>query len=205
MRIHWLLLLAPGLFAADAGLSGPIAGYLADPTRPILRAISGVPGAYLLGDPIALPAGLTRLHLAPGKDFALAESGDAPPAVLFLAAGAVDRLIPLSGVMPSAEWVAFSTGAASAVLFSSAAGRLQVVTGLPDSPQVAFDLDASTLPEQPLSAAVSDDAKLVVMSSANSVYRLSAGGAPQLLLSAGRIASVAVLPNGEVAVSETST
>lgn len=144
MRIHLpktpcrsvlLLLPAAVLLAADAGLSGPIAGYLADPSLPVLRAITGVPGAYLFTGPLSLPDGVTRIHLAPAKDFALVEFAAAPPAVLFLAAGAADRVATLSAVMPAADWVAFSPGAASAVLFSSSAQRLQLLTGFPPRPK----------------------------------------------------------------------
>jgi len=207
LRLCFLLLLfIPGLLPAAVSFSGPVAGYVADPSGPGLRVISGVPGSYLFSDPLPVPDGVTRVHLAPGKDFALIETGAASPAILFLSGGAVDHVTALSGAMPAADWVAFSGSATSAVLFSSSAQRLQLLTGLPAAPQVALDLDASTLPEQPLTAAVSDDGRLLVMASGNSVYRLSPGGAPQLLLSAGRIVSVAVLLNGAgVAVSDTST
>ncbi|SPF37517.1 exported hypothetical protein [Candidatus Sulfopaludibacter sp. SbA4] len=213
MRIHFpqpllgcLPLLIPSLLLADANLSSPIAGYVADPSQPVLRTISGVPGAYLFSDPIPLPDGVTRIHLAPGPDYALIESGDAAPAVLFLSAGAVDHVAPLPGAMPAADWVAFSASGRAAVLFSSSAQRLQLLTGLPAAPQLALDLDASTFPEQPLSAALSDDGSLLLIASRNSVYRLSPGGPPQLLLSVGRIVSLAVLRNGAgVAVSDAST
>jgi len=205
LRCCWLLLI-PGLLPAAVSLSGPIAGYVADPSRPVLRVISGVPGSYLFSDPLPMPDGVTRIHLAPGKDFALIEFADSSPAVLFLSAGAVDHVATLSGAMPAADWVAFSPSAASAVLFSSSAQRLQLLTGLPAAPQVAMDLDASTLPEQPLSAAVADDGSLLLVASGNSVYRLSPGGSPRLLLSVGRIVSLAVLLNGAgAAVSDSST
>ena len=110
-RCFLLLLLIPGLLPAAVSVSGPIAGYVADPSRPVLRVISGVPGSYLFSDPIPMPDGVTRIHLSPGKDFALIESGAASPAILFLSAGAVDHVTALSGAMPAADWVAFSASA----------------------------------------------------------------------------------------------
>ena len=195
-----LLLAARALFPADAGISGPIAGYAADPSRAVLRAISGVPGSYLLSDPLTLPDGASRVHMAPAQDYALVESTSVPPAIVFLTGGAVDHVSPLPAAIEPADWIAFSTGAASAVFFSSAAHRLQLFTGLPTSPQLALDVDATTLPEQPFSAAVSDDGRLLLIASGNSVYRLSSNGSPQLLLSAGRIVSLAVLRDGAGAV-----
>ena len=54
-----LLVLTAGLSAA-ANLSGPVAGYVAGPSQPELRAISGVPGSYLFSGPLPLPPGTTQ-------------------------------------------------------------------------------------------------------------------------------------------------
>jgi hypothetical protein len=99
--------------------------------------------------------------------------------------------------MPSADWIAFSPGAGSALLFSAAVSRLQVLSGLPDAPQVALDLDTATLPEQPTLGAVSDDGNLVLVASATTVYRLRDGTfrlqcIPKLLPAKGSIRAMAV-------------
>jgi len=195
-----MLVALGGLAYADGQLGGPVAGYTAGPSRLELRAILGVPGALHFSQPLTLPEGTTQLRMAPGQDFALVERKGTGPAVLVLSAGAVDHLTPLDGVLAAADWVAFSTGGVSAVLFSSLANRLQVVTGLPGSPCVALDLDASSLPEAPQIAAAGDDASLVLIASGNSVYAVSPQGAAQLVLSGGQIQAVAVLRNGTDAV-----
>lgn len=201
-----LLLLAAGLLPAAVNLSGPVAGYVADRSRPELRAITGVPGSYLFSDPLPLPDGSTGIHLAPGQDFAILERGDTGPALLFLSGGAVDHVADLPGAMPSADWAAFSSTSASALLYSAANSRLQLLTGLPSSPVLALDLDTSAFPEQPLNAALSDDGTLVLLASAHSLYRMPRDGPPQLLLSAGAIVSLAVLRNGaDVAVADRTT
>jgi len=201
-----LLLPIAGLLAGSVNLTGPVAGYVAGPSEPELRAISGVPGSYLFSDPLPLPAGTTRIHLAPGQDFALIEQGAAGLAVLYLSAGAVDRVEALGGALPAADWAAFSPGARSAILFSSSAQRLQLLTGLPGMPRIALDLDASTLPVPPFTAAVSDDGSLLVVASAHSVYLVPPAGPAQLLLSVGEVLSLAVLPNGtDVAVADRRT
>jgi len=201
-----LLLPIAGLPDGAVNLAGPVAGYVAGPSEPELRAISGVPGSYLFSDPLPLPPGTTRVRLAPGQNFALTERGEAGLAVLDLSGGAVDRVEALGGALPAADWVAFSPGARSAILFSSSAQRLQLLTGLPGTPRVALDLDASTLPEPPFTAAVSDDGNLLVVASGHSVYLLPPGGPAQLLLSVGEVLSVVVLPNGtDVAVADRRT
>ena len=194
------IFLIPSLLLADVNLTGPIAGYVSPSSRVELRAISGVPGAYLFSDPIALPDGVTGIHLAPGQDFALIERGTAGLAILQLGGGAVTGMTPAAGAMASADWAAFSPTAAAAVLYSSASARLQVLTGLPGSPRVTLDMDAGTLPELPLRAAVSDDASLLLVASGNSVYRVPGSGPAQLVLAAGQILSLALLPNGTDAV-----
>jgi hypothetical protein len=195
-----------GLASAAGTISGPVAGYVTDSSRTQLQAIVGVPGALSYSQPLALPDGVTLVRLAPAQDFALVESAHSAPGVLFLKAGAVDHLAPVDGAMPSADWVAFSPGAGSALLFSAAAGRLQVLNGLPGAPHVALDLDAATLPEQPAMGAVSDDGSLVLVAGATSLYRVSGSGAVQVVLSAGGILSVTTLRNGvDAAVSDPTT
>jgi hypothetical protein len=160
-----------------------------------LRAIYGVPGSFQFGDPIPLPEGVTRVHLAPWQDFALAERGEAGLAILFLKSGAVDRVVAVNGGLPGADWVAFSPAGRSAVLYSSSANRLQIVTGLPDAPSVTLDLDAAVQPETPRTAGVSDDGKTLLMASATAVYLVRPGASAQLVLSGGDIPSVAFLRN----------
>jgi len=197
---YTLLLVMPGLMLAETSIGGPVAGYVADPSNTVVRAILGVPGAFGFSDPLALPEGIARVRVAPGRDFALAERGSGAPVVLHLSDGSVNNMTPVDGAMPSADWVAFSPGAAAAVLFSSTSARLQILTGLPDSPAVALDLDATTLPEQPLSAAVSDDGGTLLVASGRRVYLVPRGAATQPVLSAGAIVSMAILPGGSGAV-----
>ena len=204
---RYLLLVAlAGLATAAETISGPIAGYSADPSGRQLRAILGVPGALAFSDPLLLPEGITQLRLAPGQDFALAERADAAPAILFLSNGTVERLAPIEDGMPASDWVAFSPGASAAILFSAGANRLQVLTGLPNAPHVAMDIEATSLSVQPGLGAVSDDGTLVLLASETSVYRVSKTGAAQLVLSAGGVRSIAILRNGaDAAISDSST
>jgi hypothetical protein len=165
-----------------------------------LRAILGVPGAFRFSDPLALPDATSRVRVAPGQDFALIERRNADPAALVLNAGAVDHSTPLTGVLPAADWVTFSAGGASAVLFSARARRMQLVTGLPDAPRIALDLDAAALAGAPHSAAVSDDGKLLLIAAAQSVFAVPPDGPPQLVFSGSAVQGIAILPNAPGAV-----
>jgi hypothetical protein len=198
-RTGLLLIAAAGLAFAAGPLSGPVAGYLAGPDGTELRAILGVPGALRYSDRLPLPQGTTRVRMASGKDYALIERKSGGPAVVVLSGGAIDHVTPVPGAISAADWASFSVNGTAVVLYSAAAGRLQVLSGLPDSPQLALDLDAASLPEQPAIAAISDDAKLLVCASRQTVYGITAQGA-QLLLSGSAIQALAVLPNGKDAV-----
>ncbi len=198
-RVGWLLTLAAASAVAAETIGGPIAGYVAG-AKPELRAIGGVPGSFVYSEPVTLPEGTRRVRVAPGQEFAVAELREGPPQALVLRGGAVDHATALDGVMAAADWVAFSLGARAAVFYSAAGGRLQVVTGLPDTPQVAIDTETAAFAEEPVTAAVSDDGSLVLAASARSVFVVRAGAAPRLILSGTRIRSVAVLRNGVDAV-----
>jgi hypothetical protein len=208
LALHRYLLpfMVAGLVSAAGSISGPVAGYVTDSSRSQLRAIFGVPGAFAFSEPLPLPEGVTQVRLAPGQEFALVERAYGDPGVLFLKAGAVDRLVPIEGAMASADWIAFSPSAGSSLLFSADAHRLQVIHGLPDAPTVTLDLDAATLPERPALGAVSDDGSLVLVASGISVYHVSRDGAAQVVLSTGGILSLTVLRNGaDAAVSDPTT
>ena len=198
---YFFLSVLPTAAWAATGLTAPVTGYFADPSAPELRSILGLPGALRYGDPLPLPRGTTCVRVAPGRDFAWVERGEAAPAVLFLSGGPVDRLTPVEGALAAAGWVAFSPGATAVVLYSSSSGRLQVLTGLPDAPRVSRDLDASVLPEQPVAAAVSDDGNLLLAASPGAVYLIPPAGAAQMVLSGGDIRSLAMMPNGLDAVA----
>jgi hypothetical protein len=193
----WLFAALAGLLPGATIIAGPVAGYVAESSGPVLRAILGVPGSFRFSDPLPLPDGVTRVHMAPGQDFALVERAGSGLAVLSLSGGTVDRLTAIDGALAAADWVAFSPQAGSAILFSASANRLQVLAGLPEAPRVAMELDTTTLPGPPRTGAVSDDAQTLLVASGRGVYLVSPeGGAAQLLLPAIEVVSLALFRNG---------
>ena len=202
-HLYLPVLLAGILYSADIG--GPIAGYAIDSSQAQLRAILGVPGAFAFSAPLTLPSGVSRLRLAPGQDYAIAERSGNAPVILILRSGSVDRITPIAGAMEVSDWIAFSSRAGSAMLISTEAHRLQVVTGLPASPRISIDIDLNGLPEAPATGAVSEDGGLVVLASRTTLYRLSDAADAQLLLSLGGIPSVSIVNSTDVAVADSST
>lgn len=181
---------------AGTGMGRPILGYVARSSPPELRAILGIPGAAVFSDALPLPSEATSVRMAPGqssgKSWAWIERGSQDPAILSLNGTRFGSVNGLAGVLPAADLAAFSPSGRSLALFSSAAGRLQVVSGLPDAPQIAQE---AVLAGGVDSIAVSDDAGAVLVASGRVVQLLSPGGAAQPVLNMTSTTAMAFLPD----------
>src|SRR5581483_4223107 len=162
---------------------GPSLGFIPGGTPSELRPILGIPGAARLGVLISLPSTVTQLYLAPGHSYALAAQGTASPVaitILRTPAGVHSNpvLVPVPGAISRPELVAFSPTARSVAMYSQAANRLQVFTGLPNSPQLVADTTNVYLSDAPSKLAISDDAQgVLIADGSGTVYALS-GSAP---------------------------
>ena len=179
--------------AADSALNRPILGYAARVLPPQLRAIVGVPGAAVFSDPLSLPNGTTRLHVAPGQQYAIIERAEEVPGALFLNGMETGGIVAIPAVVAAPDFVSFSPSGRSALLISLALGRLQVITGLPRTPQIVENIDVHLMPDVPSNAAISDDASSVLSSSAAAVYLILCDGSTAIILSVARSASIPFL------------
>jgi len=199
----FLVSASPPACAADPpSLAGwPVAGYAAWASGPEIRAILGVPGAAVFSDPLPLPASVRRIHLPSGQAYAVLERIDDDPAILPLnGAATTGEIVPLSGALRTPDLVAFSPSGRSAVFFSETIGRLQVIVGLPLSPVVARVMDATRLPDRPETLAISDDGRLVLVSSSTAVYSVSPDASAQIVATLTQPASLMFLPADSRAV-----
>lgn len=165
----------------SSNFSVPVLGFVASQSPAQLRPILGIPGSARLGNPLLLPASVTRIHVAPGQAFALVEEGANHP----LSIVSLHRLdlrprtlaaAPISGAMNQIDLLAFSPTGESAVTYSRQANQLRVLAGLPKSPRVAFNFENLVIPAPLQRLAVSDDAGTVLLSDeAGSVYSLTRG------------------------------
>lgn len=203
-----LLAQVPGtaLGGSANGFSGPSLGFLPGSTPGELQPILGIPGAARLGDAISLPNTVTQLYLAPGHSYALAVQGPADPvasAILRVPAGieASPRLAPLPGALAQPDLVAFSPAGQSAALYSQQANRLEVFTGLPNSPRLAQDISNVQLAGPLLKLAISDDAQAVLVSDASgTVYTLSQNTAPRPVYHSSQISALVFISQSHDAV-----
>jgi hypothetical protein len=190
-RILGLVSLAASvLVGQQGGVRGPVAGYVFDRSARALRSILGIPGAWLVGDPLAFGIDLASAYVSPRQDLALVVGADGALRWFRLKSGAVSGLTP-NGITLVPERVAFSPSGTAAAL--AAAGRVQVVTGLPDAPAPAGTVDAGRAPG---SFAISDDGALLLFAARGSIRLVGTAGENRKLMDAGDGALVAFAPGG---------
>ena len=186
------------LQAQQGTVSGPVTGYIFDPTARALRPVLGLPGASLFGSPIGFGLEAASAFVAPGLDSAVVVAADGAIHLFSIQSGAVkelstDGLNALSRPLR----VVFSPSGSAAALY--AAGSVVVLKGLPNAPAIAASvplaLNAGTgvssassegrRPEgrvlgkaaaaPPLALAVSDDASALLVSTGNAIRLFGSG------------------------------
>jgi hypothetical protein len=136
---------------AFAQVSGPFLGYLPDGKN--LRPVFGIPSSATAGRAIDSLPQFSKVLSAPGGDHVLAmltETGE----VAVLRPGRGVTIIEGAGIAP--DLMTLSPRGTSAVLWFNSISRAQIVTGLPDNPQLRV-VEAAYLGENPSTLAVSDD------------------------------------------------
>jgi hypothetical protein len=161
---------------SPGSLAGPVVGYLFDGSAKMFRPISGIMGSSTVGEPIV--AGLQmsfgvslpdsrHVIAAPdtGLDLVSIDMGVLPPVVR-----------AIQGAEKSVSEISVSPlGRAAALLYSSSR-RVQIVTGLPNTPSIALEIPAEGMPPGVIQhVAVNDDASALLMSIADqdieTIYR----------------------------------
>jgi hypothetical protein len=159
MRSFAFFALSGALFAASQPVSGPVLGYVFDASAHRVRPLLGIAGASVAGQPLDADADLYQAAYAPVHNFILALAGDDLTPLLIVPG---QPGVPIEGALPGATRIVLSPQGSSAVLYFKKAGRAQILTGLPDAPEVARSVDLSVVPGAPVALAVSDDAEALV-------------------------------------------
>jgi hypothetical protein len=167
-----------------AGVSAPTLGFVSGQAPAQLQPILGIPGSARLGSPLSLPSTVTEIHVAPGHAYGLVQQGPSNPVamVLLQAITSQTRKLPLTaipGAIGAVDLIAFSPTGTSAAIYSRQTNQLQVLTGLPRSPQIFLNASHLAIPTPVQKLAVSDDARAVLTSDASgSIYSIPQNGAP---------------------------
>jgi len=193
-------------FAADnavPALGGPLLGLVFDPAAGSLRPIRGIPGTAIAGEALRLGLAISRAEISPTGDAALAvKAGDSSVALVHASGGdwVADSL---GGVQPAPDRMVFSPGGVAAALYY-AAGRVQLVTGLPGAANVAGEIDVSGLPAPVTAMAVNDAGSFLLMAAGQaesvSLYLVPIGSTPSLVATFRSVVALRLFDAGRQAL-----
>jgi hypothetical protein len=158
-----------GCCAASDAFTPPLIGYVASANATEVRAIVGIPGAARVTLPLALPPGIERVALAPGRAFGVASMSGVESVVLLHSLGTQPAASLIVGAMKSFERAAFSPSGKAVALYGRECACIQAITGLPDTPLLSRNI---AVPDRDvLALAISDDGAVVVRASTGELAR----------------------------------
>ena len=176
--------------AQPASIASPILGYMMSKGQ--LVAIEGIGGAAHTRALSGTRGIGDRLILPPGQNYQWVERAGQVYVTPILNDG---NARAISGAWGVADLVAFNSDGSAAMLYRNT-GRLQIITGLPATPNVAREIAG---PAGATAAAMSDDTNTLLLASAQGVYEASASNPWQLIL-AGPVNAMAFVPGGSDAL-----
>jgi hypothetical protein len=185
-------------------IGAPLVGLVTNQEMTEVRAIQGVPGSSTVSDPIALPVGVLRVHLAPGQGWALVENGSAHSLSILPFNGIEPRdAIPIGDAMSAPDLVSFSPSGRSAVIVWKAAAALQVLSGLDGVPRLMMQTGISSLGEIGAAAVSDDGTRASALMKDGHIFLLSPTQSPQLIFQADSPAGMSFLPDQQtVAIAD---
>jgi len=146
-----------------SSLNGPSLGFVSDDKGTKIWPLLGILGAAIPGQPLALPESITNAAISPEQDYALAISTLTGQPVIVRLDSPNLTSTPLPGGRPNPVLIAMSPTGAGVALYEKSSRVLQLISGLPATPQIVSELDTSSLDGDVQEIAVSDDAKIALM------------------------------------------
>ena len=184
-------------------VGGPVIGFVFDGSVAALRPILGIPGASTLGAPLDAGFELSWATVAPRQDSSIAVDSSGAVHLLRLGSGVSETRC---GACPStADGAVFSPSGTAVALY--AAGRVQIVTGLPDAPVSGASFEVASFARAARGRtlappmALSDDGAWLLASTRDSVELFAANGGPRRLLATGAYPLVAFAAGSHDAAS----
>jgi hypothetical protein len=202
------LVLKFGIFVSIVCLPGFLLGQSAGTIHPpalgfvfdsgTLRPILGIPGASLLGAPLDMGLETVGAAISPSQDYALLLARHHHEVEL-LRLDQSAAASPISGAMAAPDLMVLSPTGSAAILYRTNDGLLQVLTGLPDSPQILREIPCASLGTL-TSVAVADDGQTVLAAAANNLVLIPADGIPRPLPLDGPVSAMAFRPRTHDAI-----
>jgi len=202
-RNRWLLaasLLLPAL-VAGATIQGPELGYVFDSAKGELRPILGIPGAAVLGKPLALGVELRNVAVSPLQDYVLALGSEHNQAMVFTMSHSPLTPVMVEGADRGAGQIVISARGQAAALYYKDASRIEVVTGLPAAPKVSSELYL-TAGQNLTAIAVGDDGRTVLAAAGDRVFEAATGGEVPVLKDLGHVTAITIPAAGTALVAD---
>jgi hypothetical protein len=145
-------------------INGPSLGYVFDTNAGSVRPLTGIAGSATIGGTLNLGYAITSAISLPDERYILAATQEGSN--LVTANLSVDP--PLTRIVPGASNssdISLSPNGRAAAISVPGGNLIQVVTGLPDKPEVTLEISTSALPAaQPHRAIVNDDSSVLLVS-----------------------------------------
>lgn len=183
-------------------IRGPVLGFTPNADGTILWPLLGIPGASLLGSRVELGTAIEGAVVSPRQNYALAVKRENGQVVLIRLASNPQDMSPLTDPRPGRTTIAISPTGSATALYDGDSRMLQAFRGFPDTPEIVFQIDTSSIPGRAVTLAVSDDGSTALAgfedSGRDSIWVVSAAGAR--FVSQSRAASLSFLVNQHDAV-----
>ncbi len=190
--------------ASENPISGPVLGYLFDPSERRLRPIFGIPGASFIGGPLVLNVDLIQAEISPAGDYALGVDAAGTLYRIDLRNGAAS-VQTISGAISGVDRIFISPTGAAAAVYDRQGRTVQILTGLHSRPTAGGVVELGGLPGVITALAASDDGRTILVGTATrdggALYSGAPGAGLQRIAPAGQIVSIAFLPNSSDALA----
>ncbi len=179
-------------------VSGPVMGFVLEGSAGV-RPLRGLPGAATMGPSLLRAAGYTQVVFAQPRAYALAVTRMGGQVVL-LRNLMQQSLASALGIPEGVARIATSPSGDAAAFYYADSRRVQVVNGLPDSPNSVWNDEAPELPGGLTALAVSDNGAAVLAAGSGQVVLLTPDVGVRYLYTAAGSPSMAFLMNSQDAV-----
>lgn len=187
--------------AQEGPIHGPLLGYVFDSSDLRLRPLVGIPGASYVGD--ALPIGFTPefVEVSPNHKYAVGVEAGTGAAFVIDLRSPLPAAEPLPAVSAGADRAFLSPLGKAAAFYDRDSAHVEIVTGLPDQPELAGQINLATVAGTLTAIAVSDDGKALAIASSEgdrgSLFVTAPDETPQLVGPLGRASSLAFLNDAQ--------
>jgi hypothetical protein len=154
-----VIFLQPARAERDAGtkIGVPSLGWVFDRQSASMRPILGTLGAAMLGPAIDAGFPIASAVIDSQRGFAIAVSAEDHRIRVVRLGTSANTTVLVDGAEASPDRMILSPAGSAAMLYSVKAGRIQVVTGLPDAPVISREISTTGLVGEVLDLAISDD------------------------------------------------